>query len=320
MKHRLAAILAQVPTALAGLALAIASLGWCWESSSRFQGEAQAIGALLASLMLFTLLLKFVLNPKLLKQDLSHHMSGSVVPTFAMAAMVIANNVNHFNHHVAMLVWLSAIILHLSFLAVFIYYRVKSFKFEHVLPSWFIPPVGIVVAAVSFPGGGLISIANSLLLFGLLTYFILLPTILYRYFLHERIGDHEKPTVAVFAAPASLTLAGYLTLVDEPSLLMVSLLGGISLVMTLFIYYSFTHLLRLPFTPGYSAFTFPLVIGATAMFKVAQYLQVNNYSMIFVELVESVAYIELIVATLMVIYVSMRYLMHFLPVSGIKTL
>jgi exfoliative toxin A/B len=105
-------------------------------------------------------------------------LSGSVVPTSAMATMVIENN---YNHQVALVLWLTAIVLHLSFLAVFIYYRVKDFKFEHILPSGFIPPV--VIVAVSFLSGELINIANALVLFGLLyfTYSILLPIMLYRY-------------------------------------------------------------------------------------------------------------------------------------------
>lgn len=318
MKQKITILLAQVPTALAGLALAIASLGWCWESGSDLKGSAQMAGAFVASLMLFALLLKFILNPELLKKDLSHHMSGSVVPTFAMAVMVVANNINHFSHTSAILLWLVAIALHLIFLVMFTYYRLKDFKFEHILPSWFIPPVGIVVAAVSFPGGELITVANALLLFGLVTYSILLPAMLYRYFLHHKIVEHERPTIAVFAAPASLTLAGYLTLVENPSLFMVSALAVVSLVMTLFIYYSFTHLLRLPFTPAYSAFTFPLVIGATAMFKMAEYLQLNAYSQLVIEVIEFIAYLELIVATMMVVYVSLRYVMHFCPLKNIN--
>ena len=304
-------MLANVPTALAGLALGIASLGWCWESISDFQGQAQMIGALLATVLLLLLLLKFIVNPELLKKDLSHHMSGSVVPTFAMAAMVVSNNINVFNHHVALSLWLVAIVLHFSFLVIFIYYRVKDFKFEHVLPSWFIPPVGIVVAAVSFPGGVFISVANVIVLFGLVTYAILLPTILYRYFLHSKIVEHEQPTIAIFAAPASLSLAGYLTVTESPNLQMVVILAMVAFTMTLFIYYSFLKLLRLPFSPAYSAFTFPLVIGATAMFKTSQYLFNNGYDAQWVELVEFIAYAELMVATVMVIYVSGRYLIHF---------
>ena len=193
----------------------------------------------------------------------------------------------------------------------------KDFKFEHILPSWFIPPVGIVVAAVSFPGGEFINIANALLLFGLVTYAILLPTILYRYFLHSKIVEHEKPTIAIFAAPASLSLAGYLTITEHPNYQMVVMLAAIALTMTAFIYYSFTQLLRLPFSPAYSAFTFPLVIGATAMFKTSQYLFSSGYSLQLVQLVEFIAYTELIVATAMVTYVSLRYVLHFNPMKTV---
>lgn len=307
--------LSEVPTALAGLSLGIASLGWCWESALNFQGKAQMSGAVVASVLLITILLKFIFNPTLLKKDLAHHVSGSVIPTFAMAAMVVANNINNTNHQVALLLWLSAIILHLSFLVVFVYYRVKDFKFEHVLPSWFIPPVGIVVAVVSFPGGELIMLANTLLIFGLLAYAVLLPTMLYRYFLHNKIVDDERPTIAVFAAPASLSLAGYLTLTEDPSLYIVIILGVVALIMTLFIYYSFNRLLRLPFSPAYSAFTFPLVISATAMFKTSEYLLVSGHHIQLVELVSLLAHIELIVATSMVAYVSIRYLIHFNPMK-----
>lgn len=315
MKHRISTFLATVPTALAGLALGIASLGWSWESGSNFQGQAQMSGAMVATILLLALLLKFAFNPALLKKDLSHHMSGSVVPTFAMATMVIANNINHFNHQLALSLWLTAILLHVSFLVVFIYYRIKDFKFEQVLPSWFIPPVGIVVGAVSFPGGELINIANILVLFGLTAYSILLPTMLYRYFLYHKIVEQEKPTIAIFAAPASLSLAGYLTVTEQPSAQVVMTLALIALSMTLFIYYSFNKLLRLPFSPAYSAFTFPLVIGATAMFKTSQYLLINGANLQFVELVERIAYVELIVATGMVGYVCLRYLLHFNPIK-----
>tara|TARA_R110001583_G_scaffold10698_9_gene49244 strand:+ start:36931 stop:37887 length:957 start_codon:yes stop_codon:yes gene_type:complete len=315
MQNKISIFFANVPTALAGLALGIASLGWSWESGSDFQGQAQMSGALVATILLLALLLKFVFNPALLKKDLAHHMSGSVVPTFAMATMVIANNINHFNHQLALNLWLTAILLHVSFLVIFIYYRVKDFKFEHVLPSWFIPPVGIVVGAVSFPGGELIHIANVLVLFGLTAYSILLPTMLYRYFLYHQIVENERPTIAVFAAPASLSLAGYLTVTEHPSYQVVVGLAIIAISMTLFIYYSFNKLLRLPFSPAYSAFTFPLVIGATAMFKTSQYLSVNGGSLQLVEFVERVAYVELIVATVMVGYVSLRYFLHFNPIK-----
>jgi tellurite resistance protein TehA-like permease len=37
--------------------------------------------------------------------------------------------------------------------------------------------------------------------------------------------------------------------------------------LTAIVYVAFTRLLVLPFSPGYAAYTFPMAIGATALFK-----------------------------------------------------
>ena len=46
------------PTPMAGLALGIASLGWCWENAAPFDGYAQWSGAAIASLLLAVLAVK----------------------------------------------------------------------------------------------------------------------------------------------------------------------------------------------------------------------------------------------------------------------
>jgi len=315
MRDKIANFFAGVPTSIAGLALAIASLGWCWEGSVHFGGQLQMLGALLASPLLLLLLLATLFNPQRLTKDLSHHISGSALPTFCMALMMIANAINEIAPLFSLWLWFVSIALHLLFLLFFCYYRLQAFTFEHLLPSWFIPPVGIVVASISLPesGGGAELIAHALLLFGLAAYVILLPAVLYRYFMLPAFTDSEKPTTALFAAPASLILAGYLTICEQPNMLFVGLLAILAVTMTLFVYFSFNKLLRLPFSPGYSAFTFPLVIGATAMFKMQQYLLGSGASLWLSELVGIIAYGELVIATLMIAYVCLRYIAHFNP-------
>jgi tellurite resistance protein TehA-like permease len=81
------------------------------------------------------------------------------------------------------------------------------------------------------------------------------------------IEEARKPTLAILAAPASLTLAGYITVVADPSPLIVMSLFSIAVLMTVSVYLMLAHLLRLPFTPAYSAFTFPLAVSATALLK-----------------------------------------------------
>jgi len=315
MKGKIEQVLATIPTALAGLALAIASLGWSWENAFNFQGKMQIGGALVAGLLLCILLFKFFLTPAELKQDLAHYLKGSMVPTFAMTTMVIANSVNYFNHQVSILLWLTAIIFHLFFLFVFIYYRVQDFKFEQMLPSWFIPPIGVVVATISLPegewGANLVSIANISLLFGLIAYGILLPILLYRCFMHSNLLESEQPTIAIFATPASLILVGYLAVIEEPNYFVVTFLAALAVSMTVFIYYYFNKLLRLPFSPAYAAFTFPLVMGATAMFKMSHFLLVYGSEAWIVGTVQNIAYLELVLASLMVGYVSFRYTGYF---------
>ncbi|MGL4602964.1 MAG: TDT family transporter, partial [Iodobacter sp.] len=254
---------------------------------------------------------KFLLHPHLLLQDLAHPVVGSVVPTFAMATMVVSKALGHYSLLFAEIIWLFAVILHAIFLGTFIWHRAKEFKIHHMVPSWFVPPVGIIVADVAFPGGQFETLAHGLLWFGIACYAVMLPLMLYRLIFSREIPDAAKPTIAILAAPASLSLAGYLTVTTDPSLLLVALLFGIAILMTGIIYLAFFKLLGLPFSPGYAAFTFPLVIGATALFKVSDLLTRWESAAPYAEQIKWLAFSELMIATIIVIYVTLRYLMYF---------
>ncbi|WP_434667969.1 TDT family transporter [Aeromonas sp. NJAU223] len=307
--------LAAAPTPMAGLALGIASLGWCWENAGQFDGRLQLLGAAIAAVLLLILTGKFLLHPRLLWQDLAHPVVGSVVPTYAMATMVVSKAIGQLAPALGQGLWLFAVVLHLLFLAAFVWHRAKEFEIHHMVPSWFVPPVGIIVADVAYPGGPFAALANGLLWFGLICYGLMLPLMLYRLIFSHEVPDAAKPTIAILAAPASLSLAGYLTVTAEPSLLLVAVLLGIAVLMTGIIYLSLFKLLRLPFSPGFAAFTFPLVIGATALYKVSQLLSQWPEAAHYVEQLHLLANLELAVATLVVTYVALRYLMACLPLT-----
>ena len=311
--------LARIPTPVAGLALAIASLGWSLENALPLEHHAQWAGAWIAAVMLLGLALKFIRHPRLLRDDLAHPVVGSVVPTAAMGWMVISHSLGQWNALLGQGLWLLAILMHGIFLACFIYHRAKQFALHHMVPSWFVPPVGLIVADVAFPGGAMRPLAEALLYFGLLVYAVMLPAMLYRLIFCADVPELAKPTVAILAAPASLSLAGYLTIAEEPSMLLVGLLAGIAVLMTLLIYVAFLHLLRLPFNPGYAAFTFPMVIGATALFKLAHQLQIWGLAPDEIAWVGQLAQLELVIATLVVGYVSLRYLHHYRPSAAPPT-
>lgn len=304
--------LISVPTPMAGLALAIASLGWCWESMFNLSGYGQWISAAIASGLLIMLILKNGLHWNLLKQDLAHPVIGSVIPTFAMAMMIISNSIHQFNPIMGDLLWLLGVVLHILFMGSFFYHRSKQFKLHHMLPSWFVPPVGIIVADVSFAGNPiLLPIAQAALIFGLISYAVLLPTMIYRVLFSENIPHLAQPTIAILAAPASLSLAGYLTVSQTNSPVIIGILFGIAVLMTFITYLALFKLLTLPFSPGFAAFTFPTVISATALFKMATWMQSVNVADEYVMQIQGLAEFELVIATVIVSYVAIRYMNFF---------
>ncbi|PSU81083.1 TDT family transporter [Photobacterium phosphoreum] len=311
--------LAGAPTPMAGLALGIGSILWCWENGAQLHGYGQITGAVIAALMLLILIAKFIVHPKLLWGDLSHHVVGSVVPTFAMALMVVSKAVSVYaSITIGVYMWLFAVGLHAIFLGLFLFHRARDFHLHHMVPSWFVPPIDIIVADVSFPGvTALHPLAYVLLMFGMFAYAVMLPMMIYRFMFRDEVPDAAKPTIAIMAAPASLSLAGYLTITATPSPVIVAILGGIAVLMTAVIYLAFFRLLRLDFSPGYAAFTFPMAIGATALFKTAAWMKSYGFDAHYVAQVHGLATIELYVASIIIGYVAIRYLAFYRPVSGL---
>ena len=232
---------------------------------------------------------------------------GSVVPTIAMTLMLLSHTLGIFSLSVASVIWVIAVILHIVFFTLFSFHRVRDFDLNHLVPSWFVPPIGIVVACLTVPSSHFLPVAYVLLTFGIIAYAILLPTVIYRLSLGNNIEDARKPTLAILAAPASLTLAGYLSLATEPSTLLIVVLFSIAILMTLTVYIMLTRLLRLPFSPAYSAFTFPLAISATAMLKMSAWAQsaplFSHYSHAF----HVAAMIEGIIASVVILHVMQHY-------------
>ena len=152
---------------------------------------------------------------------------------------------------------------------------------------------------------------------------LLVIQVVLKFLLHPRLIREDlgypvissvMPTFAILAAPASLSLAGYLTIMSEPNLMLVSVLTPLAIFMTAIVYIAFVRLLRLPFSPGYAAFTFPTVIGATALLKLGSALEAVSSGLFF-----RLGLLELVVATLMVFYVAARYAFFYMgPVIGRK--
>ena len=305
-----------IPTPLAGLALGIASLGLGLENALPLHSFGQGLGAIVASCLLLCVTCKFILHPHLIWQELRHPVLGSILPTFAMGLMLVSKSLGMLHEGAGVALWLFAVALHLGLMVLFAWHRMRNLDLQQMVPSWFVPFVGVVLASVTFPDERYMPLAKVLLHFGMVAYGVLLPVMVYRLMFMREVADAAKPTLAIMAAPASLSLTGYLMMEPEPSLLLCAVLLGLALLMTCAIYLAFFKLLRLPFTPGFAAFTFPMAVGASALYRVALHLEAYPMAAQYVAQLRTLAVAETVVATLIVGYVCLRYALYYARPGG----
>ncbi len=295
----------KIPTAIGGLSLSIGSLFWLLDNIFEMNNILFCIGTILASVILIPVVLKYLLNPIKLKEDLIHPTLGSIIPTIAMSLMVISKSLSNEGLRIGEYLWFFSICLHLLFLLFFIKGRFNHFQIEHVIPSWFVPPIGIVVAVTTLPTLEFKLIAEIIFWFGFSSYIVMLPFMLKRYFFEKEIHNSLLANTGIMAAPASLCLTGYLSLFENPNFFIVNILFGIALLMTTTVYLFMVKIIRTDFNYGFSALTFPLVISATGL---RLYLK---WSEKFIEdqfIMKIILNIEVIMAATIVFYVFFRYL------------
>lgn len=296
----------KIPTPVAGLALGVVSTGKLLE----LYGYQQSISIVLATVLVTMVLFKFAFNPAVLLADLRNPVLGSIVPTAAMTLMVLSSHMHGALAGYSLHIWYLAVGLHVLLMIAFFIIQIIQFKAINMLPSWFIPPVGLAVAALTCPGGESVSVAQYLLYFAIGMYFLLLPIMLFRLILLP-IVDVTKPTIAILAAPPNLCLAAYLSFMNAPSLGLVLILMGIGLLMTSLVYLAMFVLVRLPFSPAFAGYTFPLVISATASIKLCEFLERQSIDMQLVNGLQSIATVQLYIACAMVSYVCVRYAAYY---------
>lgn len=295
----------KIPTAIGGLSLSIGSLFWLLDNIFKMNNILFCLGAALASITLVPIILKYSFNPIKLKEDLINPTLGSIIPTIAMSLMVISKSLSNEGLMIGQYLWFFSICLHLLFLLFFIKGRFNHFEIEHVIPSWFVPPIGLVVAVTTLPTLEFKSIAEIIFWFGFTSYILMLPFMLKRYFFEKEIHDSLLANTGIMAAPASLCLTGYLSLFENPNFFIVNILFGIALLMTTTVYLFIVKIIRTNFNYGFSALTFPLVISATGL---RLYLK---WSEQFIEdqlLMKIILNIEILMAVIIVFYVFFRYL------------
>lgn len=293
----------KLPLPIAGLMLALAATGNLLMS---YGNGIRNMFGLLSFIVLLLILAKVLMFPASVKEGFENPVVASVMPTFSMGIILLSTYLKPISTNIAFGLWSLGIILHVIFIGAFTLKYIINFNIKKVFPSYFIVYVGIVCASVTAPAFGMNGLGKGIFFFGFIAYLILLPIIMYRTVKYKEIPEPATPTLIIYAAPASLCLAGYLKSFEIKNMYIISFLAILAVVMALFAFIKILGLLKLKFYPSYSAFTFPFVITAIAMKGLNVFLIKNNISVLGLKYIVNA--LELW-ASGIVIYVLIKYFM-----------
>lgn len=295
-------IIQKVPVPLCGVMLGFAALGNLLQSYG--EGIRYTCGVV-AAFLLILVLLKLILFPGMVKEDLQNPIMASVAATFPMALMLLSTYVKPFIGMFAKYIWVFAIILHLVLIIYFTMKFIVKLQMPKVFASYFIVYVGIVVAAVTAPAYEALSIGTAAFWFGFVTLLVLLVLVTIRYAKFKQIPEPAQPLFCIYAAPTSLCVAGYVQSVTPKSKGFLLAMLALATVLYVIALIKAIGYLKLKFYPSFAAFTFPFVISAIATKQTMACLANMKQPLPFLQYV---VLIETIIAVVFVVYTFVRFM------------
>lgn len=305
-------IVESTPIPAAGVALGLISLG---NLLAPYSQAALVVFAVCAAVLAVLVVAKIALFTGSFRDDMQNPVIAGTFATLFMTAMQLASCLAPVLGVVAFVFWAAAVLCHVGLIVWFTLRFVRSFSLKNVFTSWFVAYVGIVVASLTSPSFGMEALGRALFVFGFACYAVLLVTVSVRYARHE-IPEAAKPTLCIYAAPMSLSLAGYLSVADTPNEMFVVVLAVLAQILLAIVVTQLPRLLSLSFYPSYAAMTFPFVISATAFGKAVGCL--NDAGWVLPDVLSVLIVAETVLAIAMVCYVFARYVHHIASTSSAK--
>ncbi len=300
-------LIKRTPIPMAGLMLALAATGNLVLS---YGNSYRNFFGVLSAALLLLLVAKLVTEPGALKEGFDNPVVASVTPTLTMGAMLLSTYIKPYTASLAYGVWAFALGMHAILIVLFTQKYILGFNIKKVFPSYFVVYVGIVVGSVTAPAYGHANWGQAIFWFGFISYLLILPIVLYRVIKIKEIPEAAAPTIIIFAAPASLLVAGYLNSFQDKNILVLGLLLTMALISLAAALLYLPKLLKLKFYPSYSAFTFPLVISGIAIKGSNGFLMGSGRG------IPALGYLVKpmeAVAVAIVLYVLVRYIQFLMP-------
>lgn len=293
----------KAPIPLCGVMLGTAALGNLLQSYS--EGIRQVCG-LFAAFLLVLVLAKLICFPQMVKEDMKNPIMASVAGTFSMALMILSTYAKPWIGQAAYGIWLFAILLHVLLIVYFTAAFLCKLQMPKVFASYYIVYVGIAVAAITAPAYEKTAIGAMAFWFGLVSLILLLILVTYRYVTVKTVPDPAKPLLCIYAAPASLCLAGYVQSVTPKSFGFLMALFALATVLYLFALVKAVGYLKMPFYPSYAAFTFPFVISAIAAKQTMACAAKLEHPL---PALSGLVLLETVIAVVLVVYTYIRFMM-----------
>ncbi|KAF5067639.1 TDT family transporter [Proteiniclasticum sp. QWL-01] len=295
-------LLKKLPYPIAGTALGLAALGNLLSADAPW---LKPILGAIAAVLILMILAKISLLPKSVTEASANPLIASTFATFPMALMILSTYLP--KGPMALALWAVGLLFHAGYIVWFTWrYLLKGFRLQTVFPSWFIVYVGIAAASVSAPYHSQTALGMIAFWFAFATYLPLLVLVTWRMIKADPLAKPALPAIAIYAAPASLLLAGYLNSAAVKSQGMVLFLLALSILFFLVGMAVLVKFSALPFFPSFSSYTFPFVISAIAAKGANAFLTKAGQSYAWLGLLTR---IQPTLALLLCAYVLIRYLL-----------
>ncbi|MCQ1303481.1 TDT family transporter [Staphylococcus aureus] len=287
--------LQKAPLVTSGLVLGLLGLGNLLKDLSLTLNAVCGIFAFLIWIHLLCTMIKYFNN---VKEQLNSPLVSSVFTTFFMSGFLGTTYLNTFFSNIT---FINSLMTHMI---IFSIKYLKDFSLENVYPSWTVLFIGIAIAGLTAPVSGYFFIGQLTVIYGFVATCIVLP-IVFKRLKAFPLQTSIKPNTSTICAPFSLVAAAYVIAFPKANAFIVIIFLLLAQIFYFYIIIQLPKLLKEPFSPVFSAFTFPLVISATA-------LKNSLPVLMFPDIWKGLLFIEVLLATVIVLRVFIGYLHFFL--------
>lgn len=300
----------RIPTPFCGVILSIASLGLLLEP---YVAAFLPACGIIAGLLLFCYLVRCALFPREVINELENPVISGVAGTFPSIFIVLSVYLARIQWHLGFVFWLIGIAIFAVLIVRFtIKFAIKA-KLADLTPAYFVIYIPILLAAITAPNFGTEAFGRVLFWVVFIVWIALFVLVSIRLFTKEPLPKPLLPLLCIYAAPMSMCLAAYISCFPNPNETFVTVIHISAFVLTIAGFMALLVCLRLPFTPSYAAMTFPFVISAqTTTLHAQMHRAIGEYS----PFDETLAVVEIALASAIVLYVFIRYVLYFY--QGIK--